>query len=74
MSKKGGEASVGPTFVENISVLCVTTRMAPLGLQMYAADFLSGAKAIQPSNVQFAPARPYLACHALELALMASWP
>ena len=82
MRKKRDKASVGKTFVENISIFGLNARMAPLGLQMYAADFLAAAKAIQqpnvppylacqPPNVPFAPARPYLACHALELALKA---
>ena len=82
MRKKRDKASVGKTFVENISIFGLNARMAPLGLQMYAADFLAAAKAIQqpnvppylacqPPNVPFVPARPYLACHALELSLKA---
>jgi hypothetical protein len=71
MSKKGRRVSVGKTFVESISVFGLTASMAPLGLQMYAADFLAAAKAVQPPSVPFAPARPYLVCHALELALKA---
>jgi hypothetical protein len=71
MGKKRDKASVGKTFVENISIFGLNARLAPLGFQMYAADFLAAAKAIQPPNVPFAPARPYLVCHALELALKA---
>src|SRR5271157_3055640 len=58
LRKKRGKASVGKTFVENISIFGLTARMAPLGLQMYAADFLAAAKAIQPPNGPFAPDRP----------------
>ena len=61
----------GKTFVEHISIFGLTARVAALALQTYAADFLAAAKAIPPPSVPFAPARPYLACHALELALKA---
>jgi hypothetical protein len=61
----------GKTFFESISIFGLTAHMAPLGLQMYAADFLAAAKSLQPTNVDFAPARSFLACHALELALKA---
>jgi hypothetical protein len=64
--------SVRPTFVEDISILDASARMAPIGLQLYAADFLSAAKAAPPPDIPpFAPARTYLVCHALELALKA---
>jgi hypothetical protein len=62
---------VGKTFVENVSVLGASARIAPLGLQIYASDFLAAAKATPVPNVPFAPARTYLVCHALELALKA---
>ena len=75
MSKKrstGNKRSrVGKTFVENISICGLPARIFPLGFQMYAADFLAAAKTVPPPNVAFAPARPYLVCHALELALKA---
>jgi hypothetical protein len=60
------------TFVESISILGVTARMAPIGLQIYAADFLAAAKAVPSPDGPFAPARTYLACHAVELALIPS--
>ena len=59
------------THVESVSIAGVTARIAPIGLQVFAADFLAGAKAIPPSNVPFARTQPYLVCHALELALKA---
>ena len=71
MSKNRGKARVGKTFVESISIAGATARMAPLGLQIYAADFLAAAKAVPSPVVPFAPARMYLACHAVELALKA---
>ena len=57
--------------VENLSIFGTFARMGPLGLHMYAADFLLVAKAAAPPQVPFAPARTYLACRALELVLKA---
>jgi hypothetical protein len=57
--------------LENLSVFGAFARMGPLGLHMYAADFLSVATAAAPPQVPFAPARAYLVCHALELVLKA---
>jgi hypothetical protein len=57
--------------IENVSVFGATARMGPLGLHMYAADFLSVAVAAATPQVPFAPARTYLACRALELVLKA---
>jgi hypothetical protein len=45
--------------------------MGPASLQMYAADFLSAAKAVPPPGVPFAPARTHLICRTLELSLKA---
>ncbi len=59
------------TRIESVSVAGATARIAPIGLQIFAADFLAGAKAIPPPDVPFAPTQPYLVCHALELALKA---
>lgn len=59
------------TRIESVSILGATARIAPIGLQIYAADFLAAAKAIPRSVVPFAPAQPYFVCHALELALKA---
>jgi hypothetical protein len=57
--------------IENLSVFGTATRMGPLGLHMYAADFLSVAIAAATPQVPFAPARTYLVCRALELVLKA---
>lgn len=62
---------VRATLVEDAWMWGLRIRMAPIGLQTYAADFVSSAKAVEPPSVPFAPARIYLACHALELALKA---
>jgi hypothetical protein len=59
------------THIENISIFGLSAHTGPLYLQMYAADFLSAAKSVQPPHVEFAPARSSLACHAIELALKA---
>jgi hypothetical protein len=59
------------THIESVSIFGATARIAPIGLQIFAADFLAGAKAIPPPNVTFAPTQPDLVCHALELALKA---
>ena len=45
--------------------------MGPVSLHMYAANFLSAASAIETPVVPFAPARTFLVCRALELALKA---
>jgi hypothetical protein len=58
------------TQIENVSIFGATARMAPLGLIVYAESFLSAARLITVSSeMEFIPARTYLACHALELAL-----
>jgi hypothetical protein len=57
--------------VEFISIAGVTARLGPLGLQMYAADYLSAAKEVAPPEVRFSQARIFLVCRALELALKA---
>jgi hypothetical protein len=61
----------GNTRIESVSIFGLTARIAPLALQIYAADFLAAAKAIPRSAAPFAPAQPHLVCHALELALKA---
>jgi hypothetical protein len=58
------------TQIEYISIFGATGYMAPLGLQFYADAFLVAAKDAR-AGTGFAPARPYLVCHALELALKA---
>lgn len=45
--------------------------MGPHGLHMYADAYLSAALALPQPNVPFEPVRPYLVCHAIELALKA---
>lgn len=63
---------VRPTHIENISIAGSVTRMAPVGLIKYAQWFLQAAKEISVSSeTQFMPARTYLVCHSLELALKA---
>src|SRR5690349_16675963 len=57
--------------VEFVSIAGVTAHMGPLGLQTYAADFLSAAKEVAPPDIRFSQARTFLVCHALELALKA---
>lgn len=60
-----------PRKVENLSFLGMEVRMGPVGLHMYAEDFLRAAKATGPTKAPFTPAHRYLVCHALELALKA---
>ncbi len=45
--------------------------MGPVMLHTYASDFLSAATLSVRTDVPFSPARTYLICHALELALKA---
>jgi hypothetical protein len=59
------------TRIESVSIAGVTAHMSPVGLYMYASEFLHAAKAAPPSEIPLLPARTYLICHALELALKA---
>ncbi|MEY4706174.1 MAG: hypothetical protein RL042_2379 [Nitrospirota bacterium] len=57
--------------IERISIAGINERMGPLGLHMYAESYLSAAQLLPKPNVPFEPVRPYLVCHAIELALKA---
>ncbi|WP_409938714.1 hypothetical protein [Inhella sp.] len=57
--------------VENISILGITERMGPLGLQLYSESYFAAAQALPTPQVPFEPVRPYLVCHAIELGLKA---
>lgn len=57
--------------VDNISILGITERIGPPGLQLYAEYFLHAAEALPKPSVPFEPVRPYLVCHAVELGLKA---
>ncbi len=57
--------------IEKVSIAGITERMGPHGLHMYAEAYLSAALALPKPNVPFEPVRPYLVCHAIELALKA---
>jgi hypothetical protein len=59
------------TRIDGVSIFGLTARIAPLALQIYAADFLAAAKTVPRSAAPFVPAQPHLVCHALELALKA---
>jgi hypothetical protein len=69
-TRKLSQATTHKT-IENLSIAGATARMGPVALHVYAADFLSAARAAAPPGVPFAPARTYLVCRALELALKA---
>jgi HEPN domain-containing protein len=73
LSKSKGKPSPAKKHarVENLSIFGTFARMGRLGLYMYASDFLSVAKVAAPPKVKFVPARTFLACRALELALKA---
>jgi hypothetical protein len=71
LARKPGMAKAH-TQIENVSIFGTTVRVAPLGLIVYAESFLSAARLFTISSAQdFIPARTYLACHAVELALKA---
>jgi hypothetical protein len=75
LAKKTKNKEIKKTHYEGISVLGATARPT-FAFHSYAADFLAAAKSAAlppPPNpyLVFAPARPYLVCHALELALKA---
>lgn len=57
--------------IERISIAGINESMGPLGLHMYAESYLSAAQALPEPKVPFEPVRPYLVCHAIELALKA---
>ena len=57
--------------IERISILGITERMGPLALELYAEMYLAAAEALPKPPVPFEPVRPYLVCHAIELALKA---
>ena len=61
------------TRVEHFSFAGITEKLSPIGLHVYAEDFLAAAKATKEPEFlgQFKPARPYLTCHAIECALKA---
>jgi hypothetical protein len=46
-------------------------RTGPLSLLIYAEDFLAASKSSTPADPRFQPARLFLACRAIELALKA---
>ena len=45
--------------------------VAPIGLHIYATNFIDAAGVAPDVNNSFAPAKTYLACHAIELLLKA---
>ena len=55
--------------IENISILGVTAKMAPLGLIIYAENYLKAAESLPMSESRFDPVCLYLACHSIELSL-----
>jgi hypothetical protein len=71
--RKKRKASAAKRFaeIERISIAGITERMGPLGLHMYAESYLLAARTLPKPSVPFEPVRPYLLCHAVELALKA---
>jgi hypothetical protein len=61
------------TQIENIEVFGAKARLGPLGLIMYADHYLYAAKTAQPwpDGGEYHPARLFLVCRSLELALKA---
>jgi hypothetical protein len=53
--------------IEDLVLLGTHVRMGPLGLYVYAADFLGAAK--KAPDARFSPARTFLVCRSIELAL-----
>lgn len=72
-AKRTRKSSLAKRFaeIENISILGITERMGPLGLQLYAETYFAAAQALPTPQVPFEPVRPYLVCHAIELGLKA---
>lgn len=62
------------TVIEDINVFGARARLSPLGLIIYADHYLCAAKTAQPlqnGGGDFHPARLFLVCRSLELALKA---
>jgi hypothetical protein len=57
--------------VERISFIGITERMGPVGLHLYSKSYLAAAQSLPHAELPFEPVRPYLVCHAIELALKA---
>jgi hypothetical protein len=72
-AKRPGGPSTAKRFaeIEQISILGLTEGMGPLALELYAEMYLAAAEALPSPSVPFEPVRPYLVCHAIELALKA---
>lgn len=61
------------TEIENLNVFGARARLSPLGLILHADHYLCAAKTAQPSlnGGDYHPARLFLVCRSLELALKA---
>jgi len=59
------------TSIDYISVAGLTELTSPVGLHLYATDFLAAAKNAPQMNALFAPAKTHLVCRSLELILKA---
>lgn len=57
--------------IESIRVAGVTARISPIGLHIYAKDFLQAAVSLDVASTPFSPVRGYLLAHAVELGLKA---
>ena len=71
--KKPLKGSRRHAAVESLSMFGASTRMGPMGLYLYAENFLSAAKSVQApvTAPRFPMARTFLVCRSLELALKA---
>lgn len=71
--KKPATGARKHTQIENIEVFGAEARLSSLGLIVYADHYLYAAKTAQPSqnSGEFHPARLFLVCRSLELALKA---
>ena len=72
-TKKPARVSAAMRFsqIERISIMGITERMGPLGLHMYANAYLDAARVLPVPIARFELVRPFLVCHAIELALKA---
>lgn len=71
--KKPATGARKHTQIESINMFGATARLSPLGLIIYADHYLEAAKSALPdkNGGEFHPARLFLVCHSLELALKA---
>jgi len=71
MASKNKSRAKKHTKIENLSIFGTVARMAPVGLYIYAEDFLNSYESLSKSKLPFSPSRYYLVLRSIELSLKA---